>query len=72
MNVPGGGGSIPCTGANSGECIGLSEEQQAEGPQPVPESTVGNSPTVHGSIGFDGVGDRGRPGRLQFWHACEN
>ena len=51
INAPGGGGSIPCTGANSGECIGLAEEQQAQGPQPVPESTVGSSPTVHGSIG---------------------
>jgi hypothetical protein len=48
VNEPGGGGSIPCTGANSGECIGLSEEEQAMGPQPVPESTVGHSPTVTG------------------------
>lgn len=52
VNLPGGGGgAIPCTGANSGECIGLAEEQQSQGPQPVPESTVGSSPTVHGSIG---------------------
>ncbi|TMS53749.1 intersectin-EH binding protein Ibp1 [Mycobacterium sp. DBP42] len=51
VNAPDGGGSIPCTGANSGECIGLAEEQQAQGPQPVPESSVGSSPTVHGSIG---------------------
>jgi hypothetical protein len=36
--------NIPCTGANSGQCIGLSEEQQAEGPQPVPRSTVSSSP----------------------------
>jgi hypothetical protein len=35
---------IPCTGANSGQCIGLAEEQQAEGPQPVPHSTVSSSP----------------------------
>jgi hypothetical protein len=35
---------IPCTGANSGQCIGLAEEQQAEGPQPVPRSTVSSSP----------------------------
>ncbi|MBU9763157.1 intersectin-EH binding protein Ibp1 [Mycobacterium sp. TNTM28] len=42
---------IPCTGANSGECIGLAEEQQAQGPQPVPQSTVGSSPTVTGHIG---------------------
>jgi hypothetical protein len=36
--------SIPCTGGNSGQCIGLSEEEQAEGPQPVPHSTVSSSP----------------------------
>jgi hypothetical protein len=35
---------IPCTGANSGQCIGLSEEEQAAGPMPVPESTVSSSP----------------------------
>ena len=35
---------IPCTGANSGQCIGLSEEQQAQGPMPVPHSTVSSSP----------------------------
>lgn len=35
---------IPCTGRNSGECIGLSEEEQAMGPQPVPRSTVSSSP----------------------------
>jgi hypothetical protein len=46
VSVPGGGGAIPCTGANSGECIGLAEESQAAGPQPVPQSTVGHSPTV--------------------------
>ncbi|MBP2456033.1 hypothetical protein JOF57_005946 [Mycolicibacterium lutetiense] len=51
VNEPGGGGAIPCTGANSGECIGLAEEQQAQGPEPVPQSTIGSSPTVHGSIG---------------------
>ena len=42
-NLPAIGG-IPCTGANTGECIGLSEEQQAMGPQPVPRSTVSSSP----------------------------
>jgi hypothetical protein len=36
--------NIPCTGANSGQCIGLSEEEQAQGPQPVPHSTVSSSP----------------------------
>jgi len=35
---------IPCTGGNSGECIGLSEEQQAEGPMAVPHSSVSSSP----------------------------
>jgi hypothetical protein len=35
---------IPCTGANSGQCIGLSEEQQAEGPAAVPHSSVSSSP----------------------------
>lgn len=37
---------IPCTGGNTGECIGLSEEQQAMGPAPEPESTVSHSPTI--------------------------
>jgi hypothetical protein len=35
---------IPCTGHNSGQCIGLAEEEQAMGPQPVPRSTVSSSP----------------------------
>jgi hypothetical protein len=35
---------IPCTGANSGQCIGLGEEQQAEGPAPVPHSSISSSP----------------------------
>lgn len=42
---------IPCTGANSGQCIDLAEEQQSDGPQPDPQSTVGSSPTVTGHIG---------------------
>lgn len=37
-------GGIPCTGHNSGECIGLSEEQQAAGPIAVPHSEVSSSP----------------------------
>lgn len=37
-------GGIPCTGGNSGQCIGLSEDQAAAGPQPVPRSTVSSSP----------------------------
>jgi hypothetical protein len=36
--------NIPCTGANSGQCIGLSEEQQAEGPIAVPRSSISSSP----------------------------
>jgi hypothetical protein len=35
---------IPCTGANSGQCIGLGEEQAAEGPMAVPHSSVSSSP----------------------------
>jgi len=35
---------IPCTGGNSGQCIGLSEEQQAAGPIAVPHSSVSSSP----------------------------
>ncbi len=52
VNLPGGGGSIPCTGHNSGQCIGLAEEQSA--PVVQPESTVGSSPTVTGSTGSFG------------------
>ena len=38
-------GGIPCTGRNSGQCIGLSEDQ----PQfQEPSSTIGSSPTIHG------------------------
>lgn len=40
VEEPGGGGSIPCTGANSGQCIGLAEEGAAAGPAPTPESSV--------------------------------
>ncbi|WP_319455011.1 MULTISPECIES: intersectin-EH binding protein Ibp1 [unclassified Mycobacterium] len=36
---------IPCTGANSGQCIGLSEDAPSYVP---PSSSVGSSPTVHG------------------------
>jgi hypothetical protein len=37
---------IPCTGGNSGQCIGLSEDA----PQyQAPSSSVGSSPTVTGS-----------------------
>ncbi|MFG1931509.1 intersectin-EH binding protein Ibp1 [Mycobacterium sp. NPDC048908] len=35
---------IPCTGHNSGQCIGLAEESEAMGPQPEPRSTVSSSP----------------------------
>lgn len=33
---------VPCTGANTGQCIGLSEEQQ--GPVVTPHSSVSSSP----------------------------
>lgn len=52
VNLPDGGGSIPCTGHNSGQCIGLGEEQQV--PVVTPESSVGSSPTVTGSTGTFG------------------
>ena len=48
VGIPGGGGGIPCTGHNSGQCIGLAEEDASEGPAAVPRSTVGSSPTVTG------------------------
>jgi hypothetical protein len=35
---------VPCTGRNSGECVGLAEEQQAEGPIAVSHSEVSASP----------------------------
>jgi hypothetical protein len=35
---------VPCTGHNSGQCIGLAEESEDMGPQPVPRSTVSSSP----------------------------
>src|SRR3954464_6106004 len=34
----------PGPGHDSGACIGLAEEQQAEGPQPIPQSTISSSP----------------------------
>ncbi|MDT5018821.1 MAG: hypothetical protein QOD39_4981 [Mycobacterium sp.] len=45
---PGGGGAIPCTGHDSGQCIGLAEEDAAAGPAAVPKSSESNSPTVTG------------------------
>lgn len=51
VRLPGGGGAIPCTGANTGECIGLAEEDGAMGPLPVPRSTFDSSPTITGHIG---------------------
>jgi hypothetical protein len=35
---------IPCTGANSGQCIGLAENAEAMGPLPQPRSTISSSP----------------------------
>ena len=54
VTVPGGGGAIPCTGHNSGQCIGLAEEDASEGPAAVPRSSVDSSPTVTGSEGSIG------------------
>jgi hypothetical protein len=44
--VLGGQGGIPCAGHNSGQCIGLAEEQQAMTVTPPPAPTFGHSPTV--------------------------
>jgi hypothetical protein len=44
VSVPGGGGAIPCTGGNSGQCIGLSEENQAQAPLVQPHTSVSSSP----------------------------
>ena len=35
---------IPCTGRDSGACIGLAEEGEAAGPPAVPRSTISASP----------------------------
>ena len=35
---------IPCTGRDSGACIGLAEEAEAAGPPAVPRSTISASP----------------------------
>lgn len=35
---------IPCTGGNSGECIGLAEQQQAQTPLVQPHTSVSSSP----------------------------
>jgi hypothetical protein len=35
---------VPCTGHDSGACLGLEEEQQDMGPQPVPRSIISSSP----------------------------
>jgi hypothetical protein len=34
---------VPCTGHNSYECIGLAEEQNAQGPTPAAKATVSTS-----------------------------
>jgi hypothetical protein len=39
---------VPCTGRDSGQCIGLAEDSA---PSVTPESTVGSDPTVTGSEG---------------------
>jgi hypothetical protein len=50
VNLPGGGGSIPCTGANTGQCIGIAESEEGQA-SAAPESSIGSSPTVYGETG---------------------
>lgn len=42
---------IPCIGRSAGACVGLAEDAEAAGPQAVPQSTIGASPTVTGQEG---------------------
>lgn len=35
---------VPCTGRDSGACIGLAEDQAAAGPLPTPRVTISSSP----------------------------
>jgi hypothetical protein len=35
---------VPCTGHDSGACIGLAENAEDQGPQPVPRSIISSSP----------------------------
>lgn len=35
---------IPCTGRDSGQCIGLAEDAEAAGPAAIPRSTISASP----------------------------
>ena len=35
---------IPCTGRDAGQCIGLAENEEAEGPPAIPRSTISASP----------------------------
>ncbi|WP_018602241.1 hypothetical protein [Mycobacterium sp. 155] len=35
---------VPCTGGNAGQCIGLAEDAESEGPAAVPRSTISASP----------------------------
>jgi len=44
VNLPGGGGAIPCTGHNSGECIGLAESEAGQAQVQMPDTTVHQSP----------------------------
>jgi len=44
VNLPGGGGAIPCTGHNSGQCIGLAESEAGQAQVQMPDTTVHQSP----------------------------
>lgn len=35
---------VPCTGGDAGQCIGLAEDAESEGPAAVPRSTISASP----------------------------
>lgn len=41
VDIP--GGTIPCTGANTGECIGLTESGEGREPAVRPTSTIGDT-----------------------------
>ncbi|MCG7608262.1 MULTISPECIES: hypothetical protein [Mycobacterium] len=44
VDIP--GGSIPCTGANTGECIGLTESGEGREPATRPTSKFGDTPVA--------------------------
>ena len=61
VTLPGGGGAIPCTGHNSGQCIGLAEEAQADGTSAGTARDVRQQPDHHQPVVAGGV-----PGTARF------